>query len=214
MNSAFKIGIVDYGAGNIRSITNALDFLDYEYGVVAEPEQLRACNTFILPGVGAFAEAMKRLQSSGLAEALQDQVSNHNKPLLGICLGLQLLGQSSTENGFHEGFGWIDAIVDRLPEDGAARVPHVGWNDISFRDDDPLFQNIETGTHFFFDHSFHMTCADPSLVCATTRFGTCEIVAAVKFNNVVAYQFHPERSQNNGLRLYRNFLNHAEQLIH
>jgi len=214
MSSTLKIGIVDYGAGNIRSITNALDYLGYNYEVIAEPKRLEACNTFILPGVGAFAEAMKRLHSSNLIEFLRNQVAYHGKPLLGICLGLQLLGRSSTEDGFNEGFGWIDAVVDQLPEDGATRVPHVGWNDISFRSDDPLFQNVETGTHFYFDHSFHMTCADPSVVCATTTFGTREIVAAVKFDNVVAYQFHPEKSQNNGLRLYRNFLNYAEHLTH
>ena len=214
MNSILKVGIVDYGAGNIRSITNALAFLDYEYRVIAEPKQLHACNAFILPGVGAFAEAMKRLNSSGLADFLQDQVTNHGKPLLGICLGLQLLGQSSTEDGYHKGLGWIDAVVDKLPEDKAMRVPHVGWNDIAFKDDDPLFQNIETGTHFYFDHSFHMSCTDPTLVCATAAFGTHEIVAAVKFDNIVACQFHPEKSQNNGLRLYRNFLKNAEQLMH
>ena len=123
MNSKLKVGIVDYGAGNIRSITNALAFLDYEYRVIAEPKQLHTCNAFILPGVGAFAEAMKRLNSSGLADFLQDQVTNHGKPLLGICLGLQLLGHSSTEDGYHKGLGWIDAVVDKLPEDKAMRVP-------------------------------------------------------------------------------------------
>ena len=214
MRSTLKIGIVNYGAGNIRSITNALDFLNYDYEVIVDPKRLKVCNTFILPGVGAFSEAMKQLHSSHMIDFLEDQVTNEGKPLLGICLGLQLLGRSSTEDGFHEGFGWIDAVVDLLPEGSGARVPHVGWNEISFNGEDPLFKNLEPGTHFYFDHSFHMTCTSPSLVCATTTFGTRDIVAGIKFDNVVAYQFHPEKSQNNGLRLYRNFLKNAEQLMH
>ena len=213
MHQRANVVIVDYGMGNILSVANAIKQLGYQPHISSAQDDIAAADAIILPGVGAFGEAVAKLNDSGLAELLFENVITKRKPFMGICLGLQLLAKSSTEGGLHMGFGWFDAKVERLADGNGDRVPHVGWNDVHFVHDDGWFQNIETGSHYYFDHSFHMKCDDITAIAATSRHGAREIVAALRRDNIFACQFHPERSQNNGLRLYRNFLNYVETTL-
>ena len=199
------LSIVDYGMGNLGSVANAIQFLGYRSEIVSEPEAVARAEAIVLPGVGAFGEAMNRLEGRGLVGPLTDRVMEKGTPFFGICLGMQLLARESTEGGRHAGLGWIEGAVDLIAATPEIRVPHVGWNDVRWPDDEVMFRNVQPNANFFFDHSFALTC-DPAIVCATVDYGG-PIVAAIHRRNILATQFHPERSQNNGLRVLRNFLN-------
>lgn len=196
------IAIVDYDMGNVGSVANALRRLDIASVVTREPSLLAAADAYILPGVGAFPAAMANLSRFGLIPVLEEQVVQRTKPLLGICLGMQLIAESSVEQRHCEGLGWIEGQVVALKGDPTLRVPHVGWNDVAATDD-PLFADLGGGSHFYFDHSFELHCPE-SLVSATCDYGGRR-VAAVRKGRIFATQFHPEKSQRNGLRLLRNF---------
>ncbi len=199
------IAIVDYGVGNLRSLSNAFDYLGVEVEVTGDPQRLREAERIVLPGVGAFGDAMEALRDRGLIEPLNDLVLGQRRPTLGICLGMQLVARSSDEHGTHLGLGWIDAQVRRL-EVAPLKVPHVGWNDLSFDPDEPLFRGIRPDeANFYFVHSHHMECAHPGDRIATTDYGG-PVTAVVRHENVVAMQFHPEKSQDNGLALLRNWI--------
>lgn len=200
--------IINYGMGNLVSVRNGLRFLGYEPTIVAEPDALNGADAYVLPGVGAFGEAMTNLESHGLAAALTREVMEKGKPFFGICLGMQLLAKRSAELGSHRGLGWIDGEVLPLPDSDAVRVPHVGWSELSLSVEEPLFRRIESTNCFFFDHSFHLSCA-PQHVIASCHHGM-DIIAAVRANNLFAVQFHPEKSQRPGLKLLRNFLDLCE----
>jgi glutamine amidotransferase len=202
--------IVDYGMGNIGSVCQALTLLGVTHLVSRHPDDLQRADAIVLPGVGAFAAAMANLRSLGFVDALTQQVIGDGKPFLGICLGLQLIAQDSVENGYAEGLGWIDGHVVALEPRGL-RVPHVGWNGIRYSADDPLFARVTEPGYFYFDHSFHLQCP-PALVTATVDYGTA-CVAAVRKGNIEAVQFHPEKSQRNGLKLLRNFTRSVERRI-
>jgi glutamine amidotransferase len=200
------IAIVDYGMGNVRSVRNALEFLGEDAVVTADRAVLAAADRLILPGVGAFGDAMRNLASRGLPELLHEQVIEKRKPLLGICLGLELLAKCSSEHGTNLGLGWIDARVVRFPSEPRLRIPHMGWNDVQIDVIHPLFAGIrQRGDSFYFVHSFHMVCPDTRHVIATSEHGV-RFAAAVAHDNIVATQFHPEKSQDNGLQLLRNFI--------
>jgi len=201
--------IVDYGMGNIGSVTNALNYLGGRYTVSNQKKDLMGADAFILPGVGAFGAAMENLRKLDLVETLTAQVVMKKKSFLGICLGMQLLAKDSVEMGYFDGLGWIDGHVFEIEPSDGLRVPHVGWNSVTFTQHDPLFQRIDKGAHFYFDHSFHLQCADP-FVSATCEYGG-SYVAAIQKENIFATQFHPEKSQRNGLKLLRNFLNFVER---
>jgi len=198
--------VIDYGVGNHLSILNALDFLGYTYHVSHKKEDIRAAKAYILPGVGAFNEAMKNIEQLGFRDVLAEEVLQKKKPLLGICLGMQVLAGSSEENGYHQGLGWIKGNVVKI-KSSDVKVPHVGWNDVSIRKPFPLFSKTPEKTHFYFDHSYHISC-DSSIISATCSYGT-EITAAIQQENIFGVQFHPEKSQNNGLRVYRSFFNYV-----
>lgn len=206
--STKTVAIVNYGMGNIGSVANALAFLDGRYIVASRKEELKRAGAYILPGVGAFAVAMENLRRQDLVEELNEQVLEKKKPFLGICLGMQLLAEDSVEHGLHGGLNWIGGHVRALEPSNGLCVPHVGWNDVKVHAENPLFKGIQSEAFFFFDHSYHLICSGDA-VLATSDYGS-PFVAAIRSENIFATQFHPEKSQRNGLRLMRNFLNFAE----
>jgi imidazole glycerol-phosphate synthase subunit HisH len=196
--------IVDYGVGNLGSVRAALRFLGSDATITDQPEQIQAADAIVMPGVGAFGEAMTNLRRLGLDRVLTNEVMVRAKPFLGICLGMQLIGTSSEEMGHSEGLNWIDAKTVSLSFAGAVRTPHVGWSETAFSEDDELFHGIEDAACFYYDHSFGMLRAKVDSV-ATCDYG-CQFVSALHHRNIMATQFHPEKSQRAGLKLLRNFL--------
>ncbi len=207
------IGVVNYGMGNIKSMVNAIEYLGYEAIVTDRGGELSDCSHIILPGVGAFGDAVGNLRKSGLDKHLEDLVLEKKKPFLGVCLGLQLLAKTSSEHGSHKGLGWIDGEVHGLKSSREIKVPHVGWNSIKVVKEHPVFKDIKDAyAIFYFVHSFHMICNDKNDVCAVCAYGQ-EFPAAIVKDNIVATQFHPEKSQDNGLMLIKNFLEWGDTLV-
>lgn len=201
-----KILIIDYKVGNVQSVANALDFLGYEFSVSNSKKEISDAEVYILPGVGAFGEAVKNLNDLEIFNVLKEQVLKKKKPILGICLGFQLLAECSEENGLHNGFGFIEGKVKRLEPDAGIRIPHVGWNNARIIKKDPLFSKLEEGCSFYFDHSYYFECGE-DCVAAKCAYGK-DVVAAVQKDNIFGVQFHPEKSQTNGLKLFRSFFNY------
>jgi glutamine amidotransferase len=200
------IAIIDYGMGNLRSIANALDYLSIENEITSDPQHIRDADKLILPGVGAFSAAMAAIKSTSLDEVLNDTVNKAGKYVLGICLGMQLLGNKSYEGEECEGLGWIPGEVIPI-ETGAMKlkIPHIGWNLSKLRNSSPLFLGLPSPSDFYFLHSYTFRC-DEEITIATTEYGQV-ITAAVAHGNVFGTQFHPEKSQNQGLAVLRNFAN-------
>ncbi|HXB41278.1 MAG TPA: imidazole glycerol phosphate synthase subunit HisH [Bacteroidia bacterium] len=206
MNLKQKIIIIDYGVGNTHSVSNALFFLGYRHiKISANETDIKNADAIILPGVGAFDEAIKNLKARNLDILLNEQVKTRKKPLLGICVGMQLLAEGSEENGWHEGLGWISGKVKRLHLANQFAVPHVGWNNVTSSVQKPLFMNTIPDGHYYFDHSYYFDCPEKN-ISAFFKYGI-KIAAAVQHENICGVQFHPEKSQTNGLRLFRSFLN-------
>lgn len=199
------IGIIDYGLGNLRSVSGAVKKVGFDTMISSRVDDLKAAEKLILPGVGAFGDGMRNLRERGLIEPLTDIVVGGKKPILGICLGAQLLAKSSEEFGYHEGFGWLDAQVVRLTPVGGLSVPHVGWNDCRQVKSSALFEGVPLDALFYYVHSFHIVCNDPTLVIGECDYGM-KVTAAVQSGNIYATQFHPEKSQKYGLQLLKNFL--------
>lgn len=197
--------IVDYGMGNLLSVVSALASLGCRAAVSSDPARISKADALILPGVGAFGEAMERMHALGLVDVLEDRVLGAGVPFLGICLGMQLLGTQSTEGGRHKGLGWIESKVDTIPLDSSIRIPHIGWNEVTWTGGGTLNTNILQGSHFYFNHSFCMA-SDGDFAVAVVDVGR-PLVAAIMKDNIWGVQFHPEKSQNNGRRLLRNFIN-------
>ncbi len=202
--------VVNYGMGNLRSVVHSLEFLGCRPRVSGSPEAFARCDAVVLPGVGAFGEAMANLTRQKLVKPLTAAVMSCATPFLGICLGMQLLARSSEEHGHHDGLGWIDAVVRHVPAT-AGRVPHVGWSPVQAGADDPLFARIDAESSFYFDHSLHVVVEGKARI-ATIDYGG-RMVAALSQGNVYATQFHPEKSQRSGLKLLRNFLNEAIRAV-
>lgn len=198
------VAIVDYGMGNLHSVSKAVERLGYECVVTGEAERILAADSVILPGVGAFGDAMEQLRESGL-DLVVKQVAAGEQPLLGICLGMQLLFSSSEEHGKHEGLDILPGSVIRFaPRDGY-KVPHMGWNKLSFvQPQSPLFEDLEEG-HVYFVHSYHALVAKESDLLAVTDYGY-PVTAIVGQDNVFGMQFHPEKSGELGMKLLGNFL--------
>lgn len=200
-----SVGIVDYGAGNIRSIENAFDHVGARVFKVSDSADAARATHLVLPGVGSFGYCRDRLEESGLIPTLKQWAIDEQKPLLGICVGFQLLAEYSMEHGQHEGLGWIKGRVLPLPSGNRrARVPHVGWNNIVFK---KAFGRFGAGADidFYFDHSFALFDTDEEQVIASCTHGT-EFTTLVQRGNIVASQFHPEKSQDAGLDLLSGFL--------
>ncbi len=200
--------IVDYGVGNHESVANALRRLGYSFTVSDKPEAIAAARAYILPGVGAFVEAMHNFEARGLIEPLRREVVHGKKPLLGICLGMQVLAEDSTEGGMHKGLGFIPGHVEKIDGSSGVRVPHVGWNGVTISQKDPLFSTLDEGVQFYFDHSYHFK-TEVAYTAAQCEYGG-PVTAAVQHGNIFGVQFHPEKSQNNGLRLLRAFMNYTK----
>lgn len=197
------VGLVDYGAGNYVSVANALRYLDVPVIPVRGPEDLTASTHVVLPGVGAFGSCRRRLDAAGLTEPILELVAAQRVPFLGICVGMQLLATVGREFGDHAGLGVVPGEVRRL-DTGGLRLPHVGWNVVEHRDD-PLFHGLGERPTFYFVHSFHLVPDDASAAIAHTGYGE-RVTAAVRAGRTWGVQFHPEKSQQAGLRLLRNFI--------
>jgi glutamine amidotransferase len=205
-----KILIVDYGVGNTHSIWNALRSLDYRrLKISIRSEDLNDADAIVLPGVGAFETCIKNIKESRLDLTLGELVTQKRKPIIGICVGMQLMADSSAENGFHEGLGWIPGRVLRLDPPNQLTVPHVGWNQVTAEKSSPMFSRTGSEPHFYFDHSYHYLC-DSQFVAATCFYGI-SVTAAIMRGNIHGVQFHPEKSQLNGLKLFRGFFNYVAE---
>lgn len=192
--------IVDYGVGNLMSVQNAMGYLGLETKITGEAGALERADAIILPGVGAFPDAWEKLSAPGLDQVIRAEAQR--KPILGICLGMQLLFERGEEVRPCEGLGFIKGAVQRIETD--LKLPHIGWNSLTFRNDSPLFAGIDEGAYVYFVHSFCGNASDPSQVIAATEYGP-EVVAAVQCGNVFGTQFHPEKSGEVGLAMLRNF---------
>jgi len=199
------IGILDYGVGNLTSVFNGLKYFspNHEINVITTPRELTECSKIVLPGVGAFADAYRLLQEKGLDEQLVIEAEK-GKPILGICLGMQLLATRSFEGQETKGLNLIPGDVLKINSNGV-KVPHMGWNSVHKEYDCMLFDDIDNDRDFYFVHSYHLECLESRHVLATTEYGS-RITAAVRKDNIFGFQFHPEKSQKNGLILLRNFV--------
>lgn len=200
-----EVVIVDTALCNLRSITRAVEECGARPRIAVSGDDVGKPSHVILPGVGAFPDAMEHLERSGLSEALTDQVRTQGVPFLGICLGMQLLATTGSEVRETRGLGWIDGEVVRLPAIPGERIPHVGWNGVDVLDDDPLFDGVAPDRDFYFVHSWVLRPTHESDVVATTDYGG-GFTSAVRRDNVFGVQFHPEKSQAAGFQVLRNFL--------
>lgn len=203
------IAVINYGLGNARSVMGAIERLGYMSSLTDSPKKLREAEKLILPGVGAFGDGMRRLRGLGLIETLSQLVFEEKRPILGICLGVQLFAKTSCEFGRHEGLGWIDASVERVnPSDMSLRLPHVGWNGLAQIKPSPLFDGIPADALFYYVHSYRLDCYEPDNVVGECEYGQ-RFTAAIQKDNIYGVQFHPEKSQRHGLRILRNFIEKA-----
>ena len=201
-----RTGIIDYGGGNLRSVANALRSLGVEPVIVASPEQAEGCTHLILPGQGEFGDTMRRLSQRGLVPFLKEWIAA-DKPYFGICVGYQILFDSSEEAPDEKGLGIIGGTVRRFSEEPGLKIPHMGWNSaIASNGETPVWRGLGEEPYFFYVHSYFPEAADPSVVVAETTYGTQKFAGVVEKGNLFACQFHPEKSQDAGLKLIRNFL--------
>ena len=198
------IAILDYDAGNIKSVEKALKLLGQEVTVTRDREAILKADKVILPGVGAFGDAMEKIRRYGLYEVIHE-VTGRGTPFLGICLGLQLLFERSEESPGAEGLGILKGEILRIPDKPGLKVPHMGWNSLEFRENGRLFEGLQKEPYVYFVHSYYLKAADEGIVTAVTEYGT-QIHASVESGNVFACQFHPEKSSDVGIRILKNFL--------
>lgn len=198
------IAIIDYDAGNIKSVEKALIALGEQVKLTRNSEEILAADGVILPGVGAFGDAMERLEGYGLVETIR-QVAERRIPFLGICLGLQLMFDSSEESPGVKGLGLLPGKIVRIPDDGGLKVPHIGWNNLKFPHAGRLFQGVPEDAYVYFVHSYYLQAQEEDIVTATTEYGTL-IHASVEKDNIFACQFHPEKSSGVGMKILQNFI--------
>lgn len=197
------IAIIDYDAGNLKSVEKALNYLGKETVVTRDPQVILAAEKAILPGVGAFGDAMENLSRFGLVDVIH-RFADSGKPFLGICLGLQLFFESSEESPGVKGLGLLPGRIRKLPGGAGLKIPHMGWNSLEIVDGKRLFRGIDQGAYVYFVHSYYLEASEPADVAAATEYGTC-IHAAVERKNLFACQFHPEKSSDVGLQILKNF---------
>jgi glutamine amidotransferase len=199
------IAVIDYGAGNLRSVTNALARFGFKPRVTSEPEIVLKATAVIFPGVGAAADAMDNLRWSGMDEAIKEVIRD-GKPLFAVCVGMQVLLSATEEGGWNECLGIIPGNVKKLPP--SLKVPHMGWNQVKQINGHPIFKGITDETNFYFVHSYYAEPEDKAVVAGTTEYGVNMCSMLIK-DNLIATQFHPEKSGEPGLRMYANFLQMA-----
>lgn len=197
------IAIIDYDAGNLKSVEKALAYIGEESVITGEREEILKADKVILPGVGSFGDAMANLKRLGLDDVIREVAAN-GTPFLGICLGLQLLFESSEETPGVEGLGILKGKVLRIPDKEGLKIPHIGWNSLKLSNNGRLFQGMTGEPYVYFVHSYYLQAEDPAIVKATTDYSTC-IHASVEQGNVFACQFHPEKSSHVGLQILKNF---------
>lgn len=193
--------IIDYDTGNTRNVQKALNHVGLENKISADPQEILAAEGLILPGVGAFSLAMKELTQRGLVEVIKE-AAQRGTPILGVCLGMQLLLEGSMENGFTEGLGLIEGICERLPEDPAMPVPHMGWNELVVTNDTPLTKEVH-GKYVYFVHSYYADC-EPDVIDAFVQYSV-KVPAMISKGNIFGTQFHPEKSSDEGLTILQGF---------
>lgn len=199
------IAVIDYGAGNLQSVVKALNYIDTDTIVTNKKEEILQADGAILPGVGSFGDAMDCMNTSGATEAVLRFVES-GKPFLGICLGLQLLFSRSEESPDADGLGLLAGSITRIPNDnGLLKIPHMGWNSLNIKKHDSLFRGIEGSPYVYFVHSYYLHAENPDIVSAQTEYGVT-IDASVRYKNIFATQFHPEKSGKVGLQMLKNFV--------
>ncbi len=199
---------IDYGAGNLRSVANAFEAIGHKPLVTTCSADLEKASAIVLPGVGVFGDSMKNLRKLNIIDTLNEQILVKKKPFLGICVGMQILGMEGQEYGTHEGLGWIKGTVKKVePEGNKYRIPHMGWNEVQIERPCTLFEDMEGEPVFYFLHSYHLVVddAEKETVTTTCWHGTT-VTASVQKDNIFAVQFHPEKSQQNGLKLLESFV--------
>jgi imidazole glycerol-phosphate synthase subunit HisH len=200
-----KVAIIDHGLCNMDSIARAIERCGGDPMVLAHPEGLESAHRIVVPGVGAFGKAMQKLEQLGFVDALSTTVISHQVPVLGICLGMQLMLAIGEEGGTTAGLGWVDGHVRRLVPSQGERVPHIGWNTVEFDESCPLFHSLAPNTDFYFVHSYHVTPDDPSVIVGRTPFAG-GFASAIRKGSLYGVQFHPEKSQTAGFTVLENFL--------
>ncbi len=206
-----KIVVIDYGAGNVESVLNALEKVkakDYDIVVSKDPQEVKAANYIVLPGVGSFGDCIEALKSqNGLAEEIRKQVITEKKPFLGICVGMQVLASLGYEDGEHQGLCFVNGVVKKIDNNGDLKIPHMGWNDIIFKNSNhPVLKDIKEGEHFYFANSYHFICQNENNVVAQFEYGV-KMNSIIAKENILGIQFHPEKSGEAGLKILSNFLN-------
>ncbi len=194
------IAVIDYGMGNLRSVQKAFEYLGYKAVITQQPSEIQKADKVVLPGVGAFRDAMQTIKQKGIDKVLYDVVEQ-KKPLLGICLGMQMFFEKSYEYGEHKGLGILQGEIVKLPEN--VKIPHMGWNSLNIKKKNPLFEGLSQEPYVYFVHSYHLN-TEADIVSATTYYGK-EIQVAAQKENVFALQFHPEKSGDVGLNILQNF---------
>lgn len=194
------IAIIDYGMGNLRSVQKAFEYLGYKAVITQQPSEIQKADKVVLPGVGAFKDAMQTIKQKGIDKVLYDVVEQ-KKPLLGICLGMQMFFEKSYEYGEHKGLAILQGEIVKLPE--GVKIPHMGWNSLNIKKKNPLFEGLSQEPYVYFVHSYHLN-TEADIVSATTYYGK-EIQVAAQKENVFALQFHPEKSGDVGLNILQNF---------
>lgn len=204
------VAVVDYGVGNIGSISRALTVCGAKPLLTDQEEDFKTVDACILPGVGAFGDAIELLRARSLDRIIEDQILAFDIPILGVCLGMQLLASTGLEHGEHKGLGWIPGTVRPFTPSNGERIPHVGWNNVEYENANPLLADIPPGEDFYFVHSYHFEPDNPEDAVATTPY--CgDFVSVVNRGSVYGTQFHPEKSQAIGLKLLRNFIKLSEE---
>ncbi|MDP4120791.1 MAG: imidazole glycerol phosphate synthase subunit HisH [Bacillota bacterium] len=198
------IAVIDYGAGNLHSVMNALTHLGIDAMITNDSATLQTADGAILPGVGAFGDAMKYMNQKNMKDGVLSFITS-GKPFLGICLGLQLLFEGSEESPSAEGLNIFNETIKKLQNNGIIKIPHIGWNSIDFDNDCPLFKDINSGSYFYFNHSYCYQNIDDNIAMSTTDYGI-KFVSSLQQNNLFAVQFHPEKSGDIGMKLLQNFV--------
>jgi imidazole glycerol-phosphate synthase subunit HisH len=202
-----NVTLIDYGVGNLWSVMSAIEYLGAKVELVSDPKQIAKAKILVLPGVGSFKKGMESLKNTGIDKAILHAVQNNNAKILGICMGMQLMGSYGTEDGGSEGLALISNRVERFNKDELQgnKIPHVGFNVVNFSERKGLFEDFPESSDFYFTHSYRMVAEGISGRYATCLYGK-EFLAAFQVNNICGTQFHPEKSQTNGLLILRNFL--------
>lgn len=206
MNEKYIV-IIDYNAGNIKSVENAFQKTGALVKVTNNQKIIKDSIAIVLPGVGAFGDAMKNLEFFNLTDLIKSEIKR--KPFLGICLGLQLLFEYSNEKEHSEGLGIFKGYVDKIPD--GVKIPHIGWNQITIlKKDSKILKNVENNENFYFDHSFYAICENKSIISSITNYGT-DLTASIELDNIFALQFHPEKSSLKGITIIKNFLDYVQE---